>query len=140
MKTILVTLLLALVLSTNVYAKKVKIMRTFVHSPPGTPSIYTEETGGQGCTYQLNSCFHASFHAHRGQALSLELVVGDSVTEVFRTWNYDMTITTGVDECPSEFSVENGKAWSINWVIASTKGKGRIVDAHQSLSSVCLSQ
>lgn len=136
MKTLLAALVLALVFSTSVYAKKVEISFTTYGSPSGG-SEYEVDIGDELCTYRLTACFAASAHTHRDNVLALQAVTDTGVQTI-----YDSALPgTGNwtrSKCSGTFYVPRGEDWELAWVLEKDNGKKvRIVDAAEQFAGTC---
>lgn len=129
MKGLLTAIILSLVFSSSVYAKKAMIIST-------SHGGLSEVVGTTSCEYSFEDYFGAYVHAHKAMALELKLLIGD---EVLTLYSRGFSATTNIvpHACPGPFHVDSGKDWSLAWVLVSTRGKGRIIDAVEMSAGTC---
>lgn len=138
MKTLFVTLftlVLSLSISTVAEAKKSGIT-SVSSSPDSRDREFVVTTDDQACTYQLATCLFASVYAHRSNTLALQVVTDDAAGSMHMWILPDFKNYTAL-RCAGSFTVPRGQVWSLVWVLESTKGKGRIVDAVEQFASSC---
>lgn len=131
MKMLFIALTLGIILSTNVHAKKSEITAVWQGG-----DVTLQSCDGLGCTFACDSAFMASYHAHRDNALSLQLLIGDEDPLTLDGWVLtDDSNGTKIWQSGC-FCIPLGDDFSMVWVLESTK-TGRIVDAEEALSGTC---
>lgn len=131
MKTLLVAILLGLILSTNVYAKKPEITAVWLGG-----EMVLDFCDDKGCTFACESPFHVSYYVSKDTALGLQLIIGDQDVISLGSWalpDYTRGTTTWYSGC---FCIPAGQEWSMVWTLESTKN-GRVIDAEEALSGIC---
>jgi hypothetical protein len=136
MKSLFITLILTLVFSADAFAKKANIISAGMsQSSPGTSQASSDETG---CSYSnnWNFCYQARVHAHPAHILSFQVLTGDS-GHIMETWQSAEEYTDIKLWCKWDFHVPIGESWSLVWVLETTKGKGRVIDAAEMDGGTC---
>lgn len=142
MKTSFLLLILAVAFSTNVFAKKLQISSASIVTYSDGP-VYSESVLGGSCFYSSNQIFQASVHARKGNLLSLQIITdaGASLVDDYNSsWVVPIDGNWGTQKYGVGFTVEKGQDWSLVWVLESTKGKGRVIDAWEMRAGTCASQ
>jgi hypothetical protein len=135
MKTLLITLILALAISTSAQAGKGRITSV---SPDSSSRIGAISTAvhDEGCTYTFVKRIYASVFAKGVDKLTLQVVTDDD--EIFlREWVLPANHNYSVNYCCGSFVVPTGQSWSLVWVLEKPKGKNRIVDVVEQFASSC---
>jgi len=88
------------------------------------------------CEYSFTDDYSVNVHAHKGSAAALKLIIGNEVTSLY-TMPFPETIDCVPETHPGPFTVPLEKEWSLVWVLESTRGKGRIIDAVEMNSGTC---
>lgn len=138
MKTIfiaLLTLIFSLSFSGIAEAKKTGINAVSA-SPGSRDREFVVEADDQECTYHLATCLFASVSTHRNNTLALQVVTDDAVGSI-HTWLLPDFKNYTALRCAGSFTVPRGQLWSLVWVLESSQGKGRIIDAVEQFASSC---
>lgn len=135
MKRLLLALTLCLAFSSNLYAKKSEIKWEI----SGDLSVTVSDST---CEYNAESIFRAETHAHRTMEIHLDVLVGVENEIIYSETIYAREFSENQDFGPRvgpHFFVPMGMDWTLAWVLVSTRGKGRVVDAIDTLSGTCTS-
>lgn len=130
MKTLFITLILGLILSGNVFAKKAEITSAWYGG-----RMDLETVDGQGCMFACSSPFTASYHVHRDTSLGLQLITGDDTVNL-GSWLLTDDSNGTVTWHSGCFLIPAGAEWSMVWTLDSTR-KDRVIDAREAWSGVC---
>ncbi len=134
MKSLLIGLLMTLIVSTNVQAKKVAIIATNI-------GVMDEDVGDESCEYKCddNQFYGVSYHAHAGISLMLQVLVdGQDDPLMIRKIDFTSTHNGSKYWCKSKpFSVQIGESWTLVWVIQRTSSKHRVIDVREMASGTC---
>lgn len=131
---LLFALILSLVLSPDVLAKKPQITSTWSWDSRGELDVEIDD--GQSCKFACSTVFGVSFHIHRDTSLGLLLLTGDDVEPIY-TRPLPDNVNMSIQRFPGCLEVPAGETFSLVWVLESTKRNRRIIDAEEVYAGTC---
>ena len=135
MKTLWITLILALAFSASAQAGKGAITSVTPDSSNRINAI-TTSLHDEGCTYTIVERLFASVFAKGVDKLTIQVVADDQVLPL-HAWALPENHNYSVNYCCGTFTVQRGQSWGLVWVLEKPKGKNRIVDAVEQFASEC---
>lgn len=136
MKTLLITLTLALAFTTSAQAGKAGITMV-TPDPTNRIELVDIFIHDEGCTYTVVERLSVYFNGRRNNTLSLQVMSGDQILMTLYSWLLPENRNYSAHYHSGSFTVPSGQAWSLFWVLEKPKGKNPIVDAVEMFASAC---
>jgi len=135
MKRLLIALFICFVFSSVAQAGKPAI--GYWNNPGMTRTDNAPLPGSDtgSCTYTGDSYYTVFVRARKNTEISMQ-VISDTETVNLYTRLIGSITSVGTSYRPN-FEVDSGVSWTLVWVLSTTNGKGRILDAVEVTSGTC---